>query len=232
MSVELFYNSFHSEHLYLKLDAGEEDQVQASYFDRLLAEKGKPLQIGVFSNARGLIDLLKKAGFVLKRRCYEMDVGAGDLRFPLPDGSVELSEARKDTDQYAACAEMMYEYYSRTHAAVSPLTASLLDFTGMLPATALYSMTDGRISAAAFIEHHEIAYLCSKDHRVFPEFAQALLASMFRQHDRIVFEADDTDWAATRLRALFSTVDPVSYDTYVKCSGRPPCAEEQRRGLP
>jgi len=214
--MEIYNNSFHSGHLYIKIDDDEAGKVQVSQFEKLFNEQRKPLQTAVLSNDCKLIKLLKDSGFILKRKCYETDVSASDLKFPPANHPHQLIETRKGTDDYAICAEMMYEYYSDTHFAVNPLTASRSEFYDILPANAIYSMTGNIIDSAAFIEDNEIAYLCSCNKIGFSEFAQSLLIYMFGKFDRIFFEADDTDWAATELRNMFSIENIISRDTYVK----------------
>ena len=211
--MEIYHNTFHSGHLYLRIDEGEAETIAPSRFDALLHEYGQPLQVMIPSTASKLVSLLLKAGFVLKRRCYEMDVISSDLCAPLPECPERLCQAQRGTSAYDACAVMLYRYYRDTHAPVNPLTASLSAFVEMLPDTAVYTHSMG---AAAFIEGNEIAYLCSISKAEFPGFARSLLAYMLDRHNSIVFEADDTDWAAMQLRAMFSTSDMTSFDTYVK----------------
>ena len=214
--MKIFNNSFHSGHLYLRIDDNEVEKIQVSQFEKLFDEKRKPLQIMVLSNDYKLIDLLKESGFLLKRKCYETVVTTSDLKFPLENHSRQLIETHKGMDDYATCAEMMYEYYSDTHFSVNPLTASLSEFCDILPTIAIYSIEDDVIDSAAFIEDNEIVYLCSCNIIGFSEFAQSLLIYMFGKFDCIVFEADDTDWAATQLRNMFSIENKISYDTYIK----------------
>ena len=58
-------------------------------------------------------------------------------------------------------------------------------------------------------------YICSRDPSGFVEFAQSLLRYMFGQHDTIIFEADDTDWAAMEVIKLFAARNEATFDTYV-----------------
>ena len=61
--MKTFNNSFHSGHLYLRIDNNEVEKIQVSQFENLFDEKRKPLQIMVLSNDYKLIDLLKESGF-------------------------------------------------------------------------------------------------------------------------------------------------------------------------
>ena len=214
--MDVYTNQFHSGHLYLRIEEQEAKSLPPSRFDALIDEHRKPLQAIVPSDAAETVRLLREAGFVLKRRCYEMNVRASDLRAPLPACTRRLTVTEKGTPMYAVCAEEMYAHYSKTHLSVNPLTASLQAFTEMLPDTAVYLATNGRVDAAAFVEDNEIAYLWVRDGHVFPAFAKLLLYELFSRHDRICFEADDTDPVAMKLKAMFSEADGPSYDTYVK----------------
>lgn len=214
--MDVYTNQFHSGHLYLRIGEREADSLPPSRFDALIDEYRKPLQVMVPSNAAGTIRLLREAGFVLKRRCYEMDVQASDLRVPLPARPRRLMTAREGTPMYDVCAEGMYAHYAKTHLSVNPLTASLPSFTKMLPDIAIYLAADGTAGAAAFVEGNEIAYLWAGDDPAFRAFADPLLFELFHRHDRICFEADDTDPIAMKLKAMFFEPDGPSCDTYIK----------------
>ncbi|MBO4847874.1 MAG: hypothetical protein J5586_01850 [Clostridia bacterium] len=214
--MKTYVNRFHGDHLYLEIDENETASLRSSDFDGLIEKHRRPLQVMVSSDNVRLIGLLVRSGFVLKRKCYEMDVCRADLAAPAADASEAVFEAVRGTPDYAVCAEKMYRYYADTHAAVSPLTASRVQFEGSLPDTVLYSKKNGRIVSAAFIECSEIAYVFSCGTESFADFAGPLLAAMFARYDRIVFEADDTDPAAAELMGAFSVRPETSFDTYVK----------------
>lgn len=214
--METFTNEFHSGHLYVRVAEQEADRLEIAAFERLIDEHRKPLQSILPADAAKTIRLLVKAGFVLKRRCYEMDVGASDLPAPLSAPAEKLLTTRRGTSAYAECAESMYVHYAQTHLSVNPLTASLQAFAEMLPSDVLYSTGEDAIHAAAFVEGNEIAYLWARDEHVFRAFAPSLLFELFSRHDRITFEADDTDWVATGLKAMFPIAHGSRYDTYVK----------------
>lgn len=207
--MEIYTNKFHSGHLYLRL--GEAEELSRDRFDRLIAEHGKPLQTALPSNDAEKIRLLKDCGFILKRRCFETEAGRDDLLLLLPAAPVRIVEARRGTREYGACARRLYEYYRRTHEGVNPLTASCEEFETALPELALFSGGTG-----AFVEDNEIAYLYCRSTRSFPDFAGALLKYLFARYERVFFEADDTDPAATALRAMFRVSEGASFDTYVK----------------
>ncbi len=209
-----YTNPFHNGHLYLKI--GETETIRPSQFDELIETYRKPLQVMVSSTETRVADLLCRSGFLLKRRCYETEVGEGDLIEPLSGEADSLLSAERGTAAYEQCAKLLYRYYAETHRSVNPLTATEPEFFAILPDLALYDTSNGHVCCAAFVEDDEIAYVCSDDRKAFPAFARALAASMLKQHGIICFEADDTDWAATELRGLFKTGNDVSFDTYVK----------------
>lgn len=82
--MNIHRKTFHSGHLYLDIDDCEVDTLLPSVFETLMAQEGKPLQVGVSSDRSRLVALLRQSGFELKRRCYEMDVTASDLAVPPP----------------------------------------------------------------------------------------------------------------------------------------------------
>ena len=128
----------------------------------------------------------------------------------------KLSVVSKQDPEYDECAELMYDYYEKTHSTVNPLTASKERFRMMLPDTALFSSVNGTVVSAAFVEDSEIAYVASEDLDHFRSFARSMLELMFSRYDHVVFEADDTDRAATYLMSLFSNVPELSWNTYIK----------------
>ena len=216
MLMKIYNNHFHDGHVYLSIEDQEADGIRPSQFEKLLAEYRKPIQVMVSSNDIRTIGLLERSGFCLKRRCFEINAVESKLLLPLSDPIQMLMVTTRESQDYSECAGMMYDYYCDTHAPVNPITASEKEFRGVLPATAVYIKADGIVEAAAFIEENEIAYVCSYSKKSFSRFARSLLSYMFSRHETISFEADDTDWAATMLRDMFSSVNGESFDTYIK----------------
>ena len=214
--MEIYHNKYHSNHLYLKIEDHDVPRLQSVVFEDLIKKHRKPLQIMVPSDAEQLIGILEQCGFGLKRKCYEIDVCSADLISPLSNDFTALSEARRGAADYEECAGMIYAYYADTHAPINPLTATRADFDEILPDTVLYITKDDQINSAAFIDGNEISYIFSYTQDGFFQFADSLLSYMFGKFDRIVFEADDSDWAATRLKEMFFVLLGTSYDTYIK----------------
>ena len=214
--MKTYENPFHRGHLYIEIEDEDLYDGVVQKIEDLFQKNKRPLQTSVSSDESECIRLLLESGFLLKRKCYEMNVCRSDLILPLEKNPSELFTAEKGSETYAACAEMMFGYYAVTHAPVNPLTASLEEFTNILPSSAVYTETNGVIAALAFTEKNEIAYLASDSPKDLPSFLETLLARMFMIYDRIFFEADDVDPTAMTLMNMFSKKPLVSFDTYIK----------------
>lgn len=210
--METFTNKFHNNHTYIKIN--DISKVSSSDFDGLV--KDRPLQIGVYSDQLDLIDFIKKAGFVLKRKCYEVEVCREDLKNPLKSSKIEGRLARKGEIYYEKACNLIYSYYKKTYELVSPLTASLEEFKETLPCHVFYYKKEGELILAAFIENDEIAYLAGFDLDLADDFLDSLLEFSFKNHKKIFFESDTTDPLATRLRDKFEIKSDLSFDTYIK----------------
>lgn len=214
--MKTYENPFHRGHLYIEIEDEDLYDGIVQKIEDLFQKNKRPLQTSVSSDESECIRLLLESGFLLKRKCYETNVCRSDLLLPLEKNPSELFTAEKGSETYAACAEMMFRYYALTHASVNPLTASLEEFTNILPSSAVYTETNGVIRAVAFIEKNEIAYLASDSPKDLPSFLEALLVRMFAKYGSIFFEADDVDPATMSLMNMFSKRPTVSFDTYIK----------------
>lgn len=210
--METFTNKFHNNHTYIKIN--DIRKVKLSDLEDLAKER--PLQIGVYSDQLDLIDFIKKAGFVLRRKCYEVEVCREDLKNPLKSWKIEGRLARKGEIYYEKACNLIYSYYKKTHEPVSPLTASLEEFKETLPCHVFYYEKDGELIFAAFIENDEIAYLAGFEEKLADEFINDLLIYLFKNHQEIFFEADNTDPLATKLKNKFVEKSDLTYDTYIK----------------
>lgn len=214
--MKTYENPFHRGHLYFVMEDEDTEEEIIQTINDLLREDERPLQTAVFSDDSEHIRLLTKMGFLLKRKCYEMDVCRSDLLVHLEKNPCELFAAEVGSDTYSACAERLFSHYARTHAAVNPLTATFEEFIQILPANAVFMERDGEIRALAFIEKNEIAYLASDSPEDLPSFLASLLTRMFSLYEYIFFEADDVDPTAMTLMNMFSKKPLVSFDTYIK----------------
>ena len=212
--MKTYTNKFHNKHTYLNIENSEISTIND--FDHLLDEYKKPLQIGVDSNNYKLIDLLVKNDFILKRKCYEVEVTKADLKYPLE--KADIFQCHYGSYEYKKCCQILYDYYALVHYDVSPLTASFAEFVNIIPKDSLYIKEDGIITTCAFVEENEIAYLATSksDSKTMRVFLSALLTFLFDKYQYIFFESDDTDYFATELKDIFDINIKSSYDTYIK----------------
>lgn len=210
--METYTNEFHNKRTYIKIDNLE--KVNLSDLEALA--KDRPLQIGINSDQLDLIEFLKKAGFILKRKCYEVEATEKDLKKPLEPTKSKGKLTKKGEEAFEKAAALVFAYYKRTHESVSPLTVGLEQFKEILPEKAFYYEEKGQVLMTALLENDEIAYLAGFDYSVKDDFINDLLVYLFKNHQEIFFEADNTDPLATRLRGKFISEAEISYDTYVK----------------
>ena len=211
--METYINKYHAGHIYLRMDS---DAVMTEeQLNQILVDVDKPIQVNVDAEWEKANASLKALGFQLVRVCSCMKVGKGDLNCSL-SRVTSILETSIGKAEYDGCVKMLYQHYKDTHESVNPLTATLDEFKEILPAKAIFYMTENTLQAAAFIEENEIAYLCGRDKDCLAELLPELVAYMFEQYDTLEFEADDTDWAATYLRGMFCGGEVSVYNTYVK----------------
>lgn len=210
--MEKFTNKFHNKHTYIKIN----DIKKVKVGDLEALAKDKPLQIGVYSNQLEVIDLLKKAGFILKRKCYEVEATMRDLRNPLEPTKGKGKLTKKGEEPYEKASELVFKYYKKTHEDVSPLTVGLEKFKEILPDQAFYYEKEGQVLMAAFLENEEIAYIAGFEEKLADEFINDLLIYLFKYYEEIFFEADNTDPLATRLKNKFKSKIDLIFDTYIK----------------
>ena len=211
-------NPYHNQHCYLDLGLTQFDPAIAKVlFSLLRKELGRSLQVMCYFR-KEIHDFLTAGGFERKRRCFELEVTASDLIAPLHP-STELHTAVKGSPMYAACCELLYEYYRETHAPVSPLTVDADTFCANLPETVMCCIAEDKPIHYAFVEldetGYEIAYVGTTDPSAFPDFAQALVHTLFQNCGSISMECDDCDPAAMGIQSLFRTSSDESYDTYI-----------------
>lgn len=210
--METFVNEFHNKHTYIKIN----DIKKAKVADLEALAKDKPLQIGVDSDQLEVIELLKKAGFILKRKCYEVEVTREDLKNPLGPKRLETKLTSKGEMAYEKASNLVFEYYKKTHEQVSPLTVDFEKFKEILPDQAFYYEKEGQVLITAFLENEEIAYLAGFEEKLADDFINDLLIYLFKNYEEIFFEADNTDPLAYNIKEIFILKSEISYDTYVK----------------
>lgn len=207
-------NPVHDCHCHLNMGLEQYGpEIAAALFPLLRKELGLPLKMMLCPTPE-LHAFLTAGGFVRKRRCWELEVSAGDLAGPLLY-AMPLTSARKGSELYDACCALMYDYYRATHQAVSPLTATQEEFCAHLPVSVLCAMDNGTPIHCAFLDHEELAYTATSDPATFPDFAQTIVAELFRRYETITTECDDCDSCAMTIKSLFQTEDGDSWDTYI-----------------
>ncbi len=216
--IAVSQNPYHNRHLYLNLGLKRYDlQIAAELFRMLRQKLNQSLQVMLYATG-AIHDFLIAGGFERRRRCYELEARAADLAVPLAE-TVPLTMVLEGTAEYDRCCKLLYDYYSKTHLAISPLTADAEAFCADLPGTILCHTADGEIVHFAFVEPdeegYEIAYVGTNKPADFKPFAQSMVAKLFRECDRITAECDDVDPAAMALKSLFRLPDGTPYDTYI-----------------
>lgn len=216
--IAISRNPYHNRHLYLNLGLTRYDpQIAPELFRSFRQELGQPLQVMLYAS-ESMHNFLIAGGFERRRRCYEWEVRAADLAAPLEE-TVSLTKVSEGTAEYDRCCKLLYDYYSKTHRAISPLTADMETFCTDLPDTVFCHTEKGDIVHFAFVqpddEGYEIAYVGSVRPASFKPFAQSLVAKLFRECDLITAECDDVDPAAMALKSLFLLPEVTPYDTYI-----------------
>lgn len=213
-TVELYDNPVHSQNCYVRLELTQwESSVARELFQKLASEAGRPLQVMADWEDARLTEFLAAGGLRCARRCYEMEPSVGDYIGPC--GADALCGVRRGEPDYDGCCRLLYAHYRAVHGAVNPWTGDFDRFCRCLPEDVFCRKTKETISALAFIEGNEIAYIWAADKDVLRSLAAGLLPRMFRQYETVCFESDDCDWAAMELRALFRNQSEASFDTYI-----------------
>lgn len=213
-TVTLSQNPYHKTNCYVTLDLNCFDpELSKELFAKLKEIADCPLQVMAESDDVVLMEFLIAGGFICKRKCYEMEIGISDYI-----GSIKntpLCRTIAGEPEYEQACRQMFEHYVATHETINPWTSDYETFCKELPETVLYAESVSEITACAFVEDNEVAYICGKDIGHFKEFAQCMVTFMLSQYETVCFESDDCDWAAMTLRSLFQNLDESSYDTYV-----------------
>lgn len=212
-TISTYTNDYHNTYLYLSFHLLSYPTY--SPFPTISQNEGRNLQAMVDSSQEALIHFLTKNGFQLKRRCFSPAVSKTDLKHPLKT-DLEIYKFDNQDERYSECCNLLYDYYKKTHACVSPLTISRDTFIKEVPTkTGYYHLTANQIDNLIFTENNEIAYVCSTNQKNCRDFIQSVLNVMFNSHKQLFFEADDTDWAATMLLDQFKYDPRQSYNTYI-----------------
>lgn len=217
--IEADKNLFHKDNVYIKLRLNCYHAEFAKELFYLLKEKLKsPLQIMLYSNEKEQIDFLTAGGFLLKRRCYEMEITSRDLIDSISSG-IDFFVVNDYDPEYEGCCRRVFEYYKVTHENISKLTATYDIFREKLPKMVLCDKKNGIIVHLAFIEccnnNYEIAYIHSEDNNSFSEFAGQLLHYLAHRASSVCFECDDCDKLSMVFLSFVKKLNEVSFNTYI-----------------
>ncbi|OYR99347.1 GNAT family acetyltransferase [Lactobacillus taiwanensis] len=213
-TITTYHNEFHNKYLYLKFNLTK----YPTYFpfNEIKQAEGQSLQVMTDSTNADLVNLLLRNDFKCKRHCYTPKVTKNDLKIKL-NSNYSLYPFDINNKNYGKLCHLLYKYYQATHQPVSPLTVSEDTFVKEIPTkTGYYSRNEeGTIENFVFTEKNEIAYICSFNEKFCDPFIQASLSKLFNKYSSIFFEADDTDWVASRLLNCFNVDKEISYNTYI-----------------
>lgn len=213
-TVTTYHNEFHNKYLYLKFNLSK--YPICFPFNKIKQAAGQSLQVMTDSTNTNLIHLLLQNGFKCKRQCYTPEVTKKDLKIQL-NSNYSIHPFNTNSKNYSALCHLLYKYYQEVHQAVSPLTVSEDTFVKEVPTKSGYFSTneDRKTENLIFTEKNEIAYICSFNEKSCNLFIKATLSKMFSKYSSIFFEADNTDWAATKLLDCFDINKENSFNTYI-----------------
>ena len=188
---KLYRNAFHDNNIYI--DFEDEDMESLPSFRDLADSYGRPLQLILDGRDALKRDFISKNDFKLMRTCYVCEFSFSDMR---PRSChARLKRAVKNRDFSWA----YYLHYKKMHQAINPLTATFEEFVKILPDDVYYIDEKN----FAFVEDNEIAYVLAEDSLIGDDFLLALCQAIFNNYETIVFEADDVDPIAMRLKNNF-----------------------------
>lgn len=188
---KLYRNAFHDNNIYI--DFEDEDMESLPSFCDLADSYGRPLQLMLDGRDALKRDFVSKNGFKLMRTCYVCEFSFSDMR-PRPCHS-KIKRAVKNRDFSWA----YYLHYKKMHQPINPLTATFEEFVKILP-DEVYYLDEKNF---AFVEDNEIAYVLAEDSLIGDDFLLAICQTIFNNYETIVFEADDVDPIAMRLKNNF-----------------------------
>lgn len=185
-------NDFHNKNIYIDF---ENEDISPLLSFRAIAEKyGAPLQIMLEEKDDLKRNFILQNGFKLMRTCYLCEFSSSDLRVaPSCAKIMRRVKNRGFSWDY-------YIHYKKMHQAINPLTAGFEEFMEILP-NEVYFVDEKNF---AFVEDNEIAYVLCDETCLGDDFLLALCQILFYNYDTIVFEADDVDPIAMRLKNNFS----------------------------
>ena len=215
-TIKTYRNQYHLRNCYIRFDLNDHEKIiDPSILQSIADEQKCPLQAMIASSETQKANFLKGLGFKKVRVCYELEVEKSDLFVTEPFQEMKILKANRGDADYLSCCEMLFEYYKVTHEAINPLTSPFEEFIELIPDEVFYSKDNDIIQHAAFVEGDEIACVSSNNEQTFARFAFTVVNMLFEVYPSIIFEADNTDWAAMTLKNLFNVASTVTFDTWI-----------------
>lgn len=185
-------NAFHNKNIYIDF---ENEDISPLLSFRAIADKyGTPIQIMLEEKDDLKRNFILQNGFKLMRTCYLCEFSSSDLR--VAPSYVKIMRTVKNRE----FSWNYYIHYKKMHQAINPLTAGFEEFMEILP-NEVYFVDEKNF---AFVEDNEIAYVLCDETCLGDDFLFSLCQVLFYNYDMIVFEADDVDPIAMRLKNNFS----------------------------
>ena len=184
-------NDFHKKNIYIDF---ENEDISSMLSFRALADKfGAPLQIMLEGKDDLKRNFILQNDFKLVRTCYSCEFYSSDLKIAPSDTKIMTTVKNREFSWN------YYNHYKKIHQAINPLTASFEEFVEILP-NEVYFVDEKNF---AFVEDNEIAYVLCEENCAGDDFLLALCNTLFCKYETIVFEADDVDPIAMRLKNKF-----------------------------
>ncbi|ERT64925.1 hypothetical protein [Peptoniphilus sp. BV3AC2] len=184
-------NDFHNKNIYIDFENGD---ISPMLSFRAIADKfGAPLQIMLEDKDDLKRNFILQNGFKLVRTCYSCEFYSSDLKIVPSDTKIMTTVKNREFSWN------YYNHYKKMHQAINPLTASFEEFVEILP-NEVYFVDEKNF---AFVEDNEIAYVLCEETSAGDDFLLALCHALFCKYETIVFEADDVDPIAMRLKNKF-----------------------------
>lgn len=184
-------NDFHNKNIYI--DFENEDISSLPSFHKIADKYGAPLQMMLEDEDALKRNFIQKKGFKLMRTCYSCEFSSSDLKIAPSDTKIMTTVKNREFSLN------YYNHYKKMHQTINPLTASFEEFVEILP-DEVYFIDEKNF---AFVEDNEIAYVLCEETSTGDDFLLALCHALFCKYETIVFEADDVDPIAMRLKNKF-----------------------------
>lgn len=184
-------NDLHNKSIYINF---ENEDISPMLSFRTIADKfGSLLQIMFEDKEDSKRNFILQNDFKLVRTCYSCEFSSLDLKIAPSDTKIITT-----VKNHEFCWNY-YNYNKKMHQAINPLTARFEEFVEILP-NKVYFVDEKNF---AFVEDNEIAYTLCEETSTGGDFLLSLCRALFCKYETIVFEADDVDPIAMRIKNKF-----------------------------